>query len=410
MNTPSQSVLVIAGLVAGIVAGALIGSFGGPMLRDVAQMIRPVGELWLSALQMTVIPLVIALLITAVASASDTASNGRLAARTLLVFMALLGLAALISAVVMPLALTLWPVDPQGAAALRAGVEVAAQPPEAAALGDWFKHIIPTNPFKAAADGAILPLVVFALFFGLAAATLKVEIRAPLLGFFQAVAETMLTIVKWVLWAAPLGVFALAINVGLQGGVAAAGGITQYVIMMCGIGILITLAAYLAVALFSRVPVVKFARAAMPAQAVGFSTQSSLVSLPAMLAAANGPLGLSPRVSGIVLPLAVSVFRMTSPAVNLAIVLFVAHVYGVEIGMSQLIVGWAVAVVTSLAVVSLPSALTFFTTTVPISMAMGVPIQLLTLLVAVEVIPDLFRTLGNVTADLAAASIVGRES
>jgi Na+/H+-dicarboxylate symporter len=163
---------------------------------------------------------------------------------------------------------------------------------------------------------------------------------------------------------------------------------------------------YLSVLLTRAAPLARFARAALPAQAVGFSTQSSLASLPMMLTAAQSSLGLSRRVSGIVLPLAVSVFRLTSPPINLAVVIFTAQVYGVQLDAAHLASGVLVAILTSLAIVSLPSALTFFTTTVPISIAMGVPVEFLTLLIAVEVIPDLFRTVGNVTADLAVTTIV----
>jgi proton glutamate symport protein len=218
----------------------------------------------------------------------------------------------------------------------------------------------------------------------------------------------MLIIVNWVLWAAPVGVFALAVNVGLEKGLAVAGAIGQYVILMCIVGALVAVAMYVVVAFTRGLSVGRFARAALPAQALAISTQSSLACLPAMLTAAQTKLGVPQRVAGVVLPLAVSLFRATSPPVNLAIVLFVAHVYGMHLTPLQIATGTAVCVVTSLGVVSLPSALTFFTTTVPISLSMGVPMELLTLLVAVEVFPDLFRTVGNVTADLTVTSLIAR--
>jgi proton glutamate symport protein len=405
----SQSVPVIIGLIAGIVVGMLIGAFGNAAVHDAVEVIRPVGELWLSMLQMTVIPLVVSLLITGIASATDTAANGRLAARTLFTFLAFLVGAAVFSALVTPLLLKLWPVAPDAAAALRASLSPGATVPEAPAIAEFFRNIVPKNPFKAAADGAILPLIVFALFFGLAASRVKAPLRGSLLNFFEAVVETMLIIVHWVLWAAPVGVFALAINVGLEEGLAVAGAIGQYVILMCVVGLLITFAMYVVVALTRGLSLARFARAALPAQALAISTQSSLACLPAMLTAAQSTLGLPQRVTGVVLPLAVTLFRATSPPVNLAIVLFVAHVYGVELSAVQIATGTVVAVVTSLGVVSLPSALTFFTTTVPISLAMGVPMELLTLLIAVEVFPDLFRTVGNVTADLTVTAVIARQ-
>jgi Na+/H+-dicarboxylate symporter len=167
---------------------------------------------------------------------------------------------------------------------------------------------------------------------------------------------------------------------------------------------------YPAAMVFAKLSLPRFARALAPAQVVAVSTQSSLASLPAMLTGAQVELGVPQRIAGIVLPLAVSLFRVTSPAVNLGIVIFVAHIYGVHLGFAQIAAGVFVAVVTSLGVVSLPSQITFFTTTVPISFAMGVPTELLSLLIAVEVIPDIFRTVGNVTGDVTVTALVARRS
>ena len=127
-----------------------------------------------------------------------------------------------------------------------------------------------------------------------------------------------------------------------------------------------------------------------------------------MIDVARSGLRIPPSVSAVTLPMAVSLFRFTSPIVNLSVVLFVAHVSGVQIGIVQLVAGVAVAVITNFAVVGLPSQITFFTTTVPISFAMGVPTGILPLLLAIEVIPDLFRTVGNVTADLAVTVVAAR--
>ncbi len=152
----------------------------------------------------------------------------------------------------------------------------------------------------------------------------------------------------------------------------------------------------------------KFAKAMGPAQAVAISTQSSLASLPAMLTGARQQLGLSERVTDITLPLAVSMFRITSPLFNLGIVIFTAHVGGVELDFMRMTIGIALAVLTSFSVVGLPSQFSLFNTTVPISIGMGVPMEVLPLIVAVEVVPDLFRTVGNVTADVAVTTVVAR--
>ncbi|MGH8265380.1 MAG: dicarboxylate/amino acid:cation symporter, partial [Steroidobacteraceae bacterium] len=386
-------------------------ALNNPSLNHSLEYVDPIGVLWLNALRMTVVPLVVSLLITSIASAVETAATGRIALRTLVYFTLFLTAGAVLSAFVMPAVLALWPVQPDAAAAVRAGLAHAgtAVPPPAP-LSEWFTHIVPTNPVAAAAEGAMLPLVVFALLFGFAASRVDSARRAPLLGFFQAIVDVMLVLIGWILWIAPLGVFALALGVGFHSGVGAAGALGYYLVLMSGICVLIMIFLYPAAMVFAQLSLLGFARALAPAQVVAISTQSSLASLPAMLTGAQSELGVPQRVAGIVLPLAVSLFRVTSPAVNLAIVIFVAHIYGVQLGFAQIAAGVFVAVVTSLGVVSLPSQITFFTTTVPISFAMGVPTELLSLLIAVEVIPDIFRTVGNVTGDMTITALVARRS
>ena len=404
----SSSLRIVAGLIAGLIAGIALSPVDGPAVESAAAAFALVGELWLNGLRMTVLPLIVALLVTGIAATRDTAASGRLAGRALAAFAVVIAASSTLPALVMPLVLEAWPVSPAARAALLAGVDAGAPLPTQPPLRDWFAGIVPVNPFGAAADGAILPLVVFTLLFGLAVARLEPARRAPLVGFFQAVADATLILVHWVLWAAPLGVFALALGVGRQGGVAAAGALGQYTLLMCALAVVVTLAMYPVAALFGGTPTRRFAAAVAPAQAVAFSTQSSLACLPALLAGAQERLGLSRRVSGVVLPLAVSVFKATSPALNLAVVIFVAHVTGVPLDPWRLVLGVAVAFLTSFGVAGVPGQASFLTTTVPISAVMGVPMELLLLLLAIEVIPDIFRTVGNVTADLAVTAVVAR--
>ncbi len=403
----SLSTRVILSLFAGLAVGIVISAADVAVLERLAQVVEPVGTLWLNALRMTVIPLVVALLITGAATASETASTGKLASRSLMLFIVFMAAAATLSALLVPTALAWFPVDADAANALRAGASEAAVP-QMPRLRDFINGIIPTNPFAAAADGEMLPLVVFALAFGFAASRIAVTRREPLLGFFQAVVDTMFVLVHWILVVAPIGVFVLALGVGLRGGVGAAGALAHYLVLLCSLATLVTVLLYPVAVFAAGIGLRRFARAVAPAQVVAFSTQSSLASLPAMIERSQGFLRIPTRITGIVLPLAVSLFRVTSPPMNLAIVIFVAHVYGVPLGATQIVAGIAVAVLTNFAVVGLPGQITFFTTTVPISMAMGVPVELLPVLMAVEVIPDIIRTVGNVTADMTVTAIMAR--
>jgi len=142
---------------------------------------------------------------------------------------------------------------------------------------------------------------------------------------------------------------------------------------------------------------------------VAISTQSSLASLPAMLAATRS-LGVRETVADVTLPLSVALFRATGPAMNLAVAIYVAHWLGIEVGMPAMIAGTAVAAVASYGAVSLPGQVSFFTSIAPIAFAMGVPVAPLAILIAVETIPDIFRTLGNVTWDVAVTGAVDRRA
>jgi len=412
-----NGIAIVLGLVGGLLLGILISHYDLAALAALAETIAPLGVLWLNALRMTVIPLVFALLVTGVASAAGTATTGRLAAITLALFVGGLVFSALLGVAMVQGVLSTWPLDATTREALQAGARASlpggASPADYSAGlpgGDWLTAIVPVNPIGSAAAGLVLPLVVFALFFGFAASRLPPESRDRLVGFFHAIGEAMLVIVRWVLWAAPVGVFVLALGVGMRGGLGAAGAILYYVVLACGIGLVLTLACYPVAVWAGRVPLARFARGVAPAQVVAFSTQSSLASLPAMIAGAREIIGLPERTTSIVLPLAVTLFRLSSPAMNLVVVLFVAHVLGMAVTSPMLLAGALVAIVNSLSSAGLPGQSSFFTGTVPVAFAMGVPIELLALLLAVEVVPDIFRTLANVTGDVTVAVVAERAS
>ncbi|MEQ1492974.1 MAG: cation:dicarboxylase symporter family transporter, partial [Terricaulis sp.] len=254
----------------------------------------------------------------------------------------------------------------------------------------------------------MLALVVFSIFFGFAAATLAPEMRAQIVNFFRAVSEAMIKIVHWVLLAGPVGVFALALGVGLHAGFSAAGTLAQYVVIVTGVTAGSTVIAWLIAIMFGGQSIARFTSAATPVWAIAASTQSSLASLPAMLEAALRGLQIQPRVADVILPLAVAIFRFTSPVANLAVCFFIAHLYNLEPSLIQIISAIVVAYAVSIAAVGLPGQVSFIASIAPICLALGVPTEVLGILIAVEVIPDIFRTLGNVTGDLAATSILAR--
>lgn len=398
---------ILLALLLGLALGIGLRQAGVDWLASAVAVAEPVGNLWLNALRMTIVPLVFSLLVTGIASGASTARAGGLAARALGVFTVLLFVAALFGEAASQAFLALWPIPAQAGGALQAAISGAAQVPPSAPLADWLAALVPANPIKAAAEGEMLPLVLFAILFGFALIQVPAARGRLLVDFFQAVVETMLVLVRWVILVAPAGVFALAFVVGARAGAGAAHALGHYLALLVAVQVLLIVLVYPAVRAWADLRVREFARAVAPAQAVATSTQSSLASLPAMLEGAQA-LRLPARVAAMVLPMAVSVFRITSPVANIAVVLYCAALFGVQPSVLQYLAGAAVAVVMSFAAVGLPGQITFFASIVPICAAMGVPVEALPLLLAVEVIPDIFRTIGNVTADLGVTAALAK--
>ena len=406
----SLSLRIFLSLVAGLTVGVLLAAFGSAGAIAAALAVAdPVGGLWLDALQMTVIPLVIGLLFTGIAGAAGSARTSRLAGRAILLFAGLILAGAAITVIFIPGLLEQWPIGADAAKALVRGNGSAADAaPATMSAGAWIRGFVPTNVFAALASGTMLQLVVFTGAFAMAATRLPDAQRSVLTAFFDAVTGAMLTLVQWILVLAPIGVFALAALVGIKVGVEAIGVLAHYVIIVIAAQLVVIVLAYVLAAFFTRPGLIAFARAAIPAQVVAVSTQSSIATLPAMVAATTGPLGVPDGIARLVLPMAVSIFRITSAPANLAVVLYVAHLNGMALGPGDLATGVAVAFAVSIAAVGLPGQVSFITSIAPIAIAMGVPITTLPLLIAVEIIPDIFRTLGNVTADIAATAILAR--
>jgi Na+/H+-dicarboxylate symporter len=399
---------VLLALVLGLGLGALAARLGDEMREPALQVSGLVGGLWLNGLKMTVIPLVVALLVVGIAKGAEAARAGRIAGRTVLWIVIVCTASAILGAVLIQLLTGLFPL-PQGAAqALQAGLaglDQSAAEPKMPGIADFFRGVVPDNVVAAASNGDVLPLVVFAILFALATSRIAATARRSLVGLFEAIADTLLVIISWVLWIAPLGVFALSFTVGASAGTAAFAGVAHYIVLVSIVGLAVTLLAYPIAVLGGRVGLGNFSRSMIAPQSVAISTRSSLASLPAMLAATR-LMGIREQVADVALPIAVALFRATGPAMNVAVAFYVAHWLGYQPSLGQMIAATAVGAVMSYAAISLPGEISFISSIAPIAMALGVPIAPLALLVAVEMIPDIMRTLGNVTMDVAVTAVV----
>ena len=405
----TQPVRILLALVLGLALGIASLSLGPVWVERSTAYVEPIGAMWVNALRMTIVPLVVSLLITGVAASAAAARAGRLAGKALILFVVLLWASSLIASVLTPSLIKLFPLPAEYFGDLRGALGQPGQVGTAPSFGDFLLSIVPSNPIAAAAEDAFLPLILFTLLFGFALTRLPDEPRERLVGFFRAVADTMLVMIGWVLWIGPIGIFALAYVVGARAGGAALGALIHYVLIVSAVGIVIWLAAWPLARFGAGLSIVGFTRAIAPSQAVAFSTQSSLATLPAMLRAA-GKLGVPVAASGLILPMAVAVFRATGPAMNLAVAIYIAYLFGIVLTPAQIAIGIAAAAVTTMGAAGVPGQASFVTSIAPICLAMGVPIEPLALLIAVETVPDIIRTVGNVSMDVAATATVTRRS
>ena len=406
----SQATRILIALALGLALGIAAASMGPEWTNRSILVAEPIGGLWLDGLRMTIIPLIVALLITGIAASAEAVRSGRLAGRAVLLFMIVLWSGAILSAFLTPLLLELWPMPGDSAEALRAALSATPDKVgEIPTFAQFVGSLVPTNPVAAAANDQILPMIVFTVVFAFALTRLPEAPRARLTDFFRAIADVMLVMINWMLWLAPIGVFALAYVVGARAGASALGALLHYVLIVSAVGVIIWLAAWPLAMFGGRVGFLAFTRAMGPSHAVAISTQSSLASLPAMLRGAE-KLGVPVAASGVTLPLAVALFRATGPAMNLAVAIYVANWFGVELTPMVLAAGVAVAATTTLSAISLPGSISYISSIAPICYAMGVPIEPLVLLIAVETMPDIVRTVGNVAMDVATTATVAHRS
>ena len=399
---------VLLALIAGLLAGAAVAAADVPALNAIAAVIEPVGTIWVRALQMTLIPLVLSLLVTGIVTTVDTGATGRLGATALGVFVALLVGTAVVSAVVTTPLVSQIPIDPETSARRRATADtsVVATARQLPRFSELLVSVVPANPVRAAADGAMLPLVTFAILFGLALARIAVERRDAVARVFRAIADAMTVIVGWLIVIAPAGVFALAMTLVVRTGLAAVRALALYIALITAVIILVTLLLYAVAVIAGRQPLARFVRALVPAQAIALSARSSLAALPAMVEAARTRLALPSAVTSFVLPLAVTTLRLSTPIMWGVAIPFLARLYGIELGADTMLWLLGTSILMSFSVPGLPSASIFLMG--PFITGLGIPIEAIGLLIAADSIPDLFKGVLNVTGHVTSSAVVAR--
>jgi Na+/H+-dicarboxylate symporter len=388
--------LMLLGLAVGIALGLAASLTGDLALLAVATGVAPLGDVFIRALQMVVIPLVMAVVFAGVARLGDARRLGRMGG-TALGFIVLTTAPAVALGMAAMGATLRWVPDVQPAEG------VVAEVGDVPGILDFLVGLVPSNPFAAAAEGRLLPLLVFTVLFGAAAGALPAERRQRLVDLADAVGEAFITLVMWILWVAPLGIFGLAAPATARMGLGLLQSLAVFVAtVVVALFVFMALAYLPAVVLLGRVRPARFVRGTLASYTMGFTTTSSVATLPVLLRDAPA-LGVSRTVADLVLPLAAALNRAGSGLFQGASVVFLAHLYGIDVSVGGWIAAWLACFFAASTVAPIPSA--SIMTLAPALSAVGVPLAGLGLLLGVDRLPDMFRSATNMTGHMAAAVV-----
>jgi proton glutamate symport protein len=404
----------IVALLAGLLVGLAINQWPARILVLTMELLEPIGALWLSALQMLVLPLMISMLLVAIGRARP-GQAGRMGFTTVLCFVIFLGVASLLTVIVGVALLDWFPVGEDIRAAFQLNHLVAESSPlsergEAIQpqIRDWFVGIVPKNLVHAAASGDLMSLIVASVLFGVALRYVPDKQQTTLLNGAEAISQWCLALAGLLFRFLPLAVFVLTMNSAAASGTDLASGLAYYIFLVCALLILTILILYPVTVHYGAISLKKFASAIWPVQLLAFSTRSSVACLPAMETTSKNSLGLRAGVPEFVLPLAVSSFKINMGVSAIFQLVFLLHLYGIEPPPVSYMLAVIALAAQSVVTPGLPSGAIW--TTTPLYLSLGIPLEGIVLINVVDTIPDLFQTTANVTADLSVATIVSHSS
>jgi proton glutamate symport protein len=406
---------ILIGLIAGIVAGAVANFAGLLWMQDLLQRLEPIGTVFIRLIMMIVIPLIVASLILGTASLGDIKKLGRLGGKTVAFYLCTTAVAVTIGLVISNVVRPGAGIDPATRDAIAADFEgdaasrlqLAADRPT---VGETLLNMVPTNPFRAAAEGELLPLIIFSIIFGAALSLVAADRREVVLQFFNGINDAVMIIIDWIMKLAPYAVFALVSAVVSRFGLDLLRSLAVYTLVVATGLILHVLITYMSLVKFlgGMNPLV-FARRIAEVPLVAFSTSSSSATLPLTMEVAQEKLGISRQTSSFVLPLGATV-NMDGTALYQAVaVMFIAQIYGIPLGLGEQLTIVLTATLASIGAAGVPSAGIITLILVLQSVGLGTQAQAgIALILGVDRLLDMIRTAVNVTGDLTAATVIAR--
>jgi DAACS family dicarboxylate/amino acid:cation (Na+ or H+) symporter len=405
---------ILVGLLTGAAAGVTVNvaTGGGPGVdRFVSLASEPLGRMWLNALIMVVIPLIISTLAVGVAGLGSLAHVGRIGVLTLGCFVLLTALAASLGLAAVNLIRPGAGLDPATTAELIAtyrGQSQGAMGLAKGALGvETFVSFIPRNPVQAAANGEMLAVIVFALMLGLGLTAVGEARARPLVVWLDSLGHVTIAIIGLVMKLAPFGVFALIFSVTARFGFEILFNLAKYVVtVLSGLAVFLAVVYSAVLWLLARRSPREFFRKAAVVMLTAFSTSSSNATLPTTLRVTEEELGVPRQVAGFVIPLGATMNMNGTALFEGVTVLFIAQVFGIDLGLPQQLLVILMSVVTAIGTAGIPGG------SIPLLMMVlgmvGVPMEGIALVLGVDRLLDMARTTVNVTGDMVTATIVER--
>ena len=391
---------IAAGLVLGLIVGLAAAATGNEWLMTIARGSAPFGTVFINAIRMVVIPLIVTIIFTSVASLGDPRKLGRIGGLTLAFYWITLIPAIIIGMAAMKLGLQFSPDIAMPAA------DTAKVPP-LSGIVEFLVSLIPSNPFAAASSGAILPLIVFTALFAAATGTLEQEQRDRMICLADDASQALMRLVWWILYTAPIGVFGLAAPVTAMLG--------WDLVLSLGVFIASVFAGLLVLMIVLFLPLWYFVAKISPgrflggtfgAASIAFSSTSTAAAIPVSLEESKKNLKVSKTVADILIPLGASMYRPGSALFQGAAIVFLAHLYDVPIPVAAVGAAILATFLVSLTVAPVPSS--GVVTMAPALDTIGVPVAGLAILLGIDRIPDMMRSAVNVLGQIGTAVLVDR--
>lgn len=391
---------IALGLVLGLAVGLAASATGNPWLLAVAKGFAPLGTLFMNAIKMVVIPLIVMVIFTSIARLGDPRKLGRIGGLTIAYYW-----------------ITLIPAIAIGMATMKLGLQFvgnidmpraeAAEIPELQGFVDFIVSLVPANPFAAASDGAILPLIVFTALVAAATGTLADESRERLINIADAAGEALIKLVWWILYTAPVGVFGLAAPVTAELGWGLVQSLGIFIAcVFIGLVIFLALVTLPLVYFVAGIGPIRYLVGTFGATSVAASTTSTVAAIPVALEEATKNLKVSESAADLLVPLGASMHRPGTALFQGAAIVFLAFLYDVPIPLAAVGAAMLATFLVSLTVAPVPSS--GVVTMAPALDATGVPVAGLAILLGIDRIPDMMRSAVNVLGQVSAAVLVDR--